>query len=55
MTINELIEILQFYAETEGNKEVKVEVTEDSRYVFMEDIKTVRMDSDGDYLELITE
>ena len=55
MTINELIEILQSYAEIEGNKEVKVETMEDSRYILMEDIKGVIMNSDGDYLEIITE
>ena len=54
MTINELIKILQSYAEIEGNKEVKVEVRED-RFVFLEDIKTVQMDGDGEYLEITTE
>ena len=47
MTIKELSQILESYAETGGNKEVKVMVCE--RFVFLEDIKTVQMDKDGEY------
>ena len=55
MTINELLEILESYAEIDGNKEVKVAVCEGDRFVFLEDIKTVQMDGDGEYLEITTE
>ena len=55
MTVNELINLLQSYAETEGNKEVKVEVRTDFKYTFMEDIMFAQMNSDGDYLEIILE
>ena len=41
MTINELIEILQTYAETDGNKEVKVEVASGFGYCINADILTV--------------
>lgn len=54
MTINELLQILESYTETDRNKEVKVEVRED-RFVFLEDVKTVQMDEDGEYLEITTE
>lgn len=53
MTIKELLQILESYAETDENKEVKVMVCE--RFFFLEDIKTVQMDKDGEYLEIILE
>ena len=54
MTINELIEILQEYRETEGNKEVMVEVASGLGYNIMEEVTIAQMDSDGRYFVIST-
>ena len=54
MTVDELIEILQDYDETEGYKEVMVEVPTGLGYSIMENVTCVQMDSNGRYLVIST-